>query len=107
MGQKTGMSKTEKNVMQNAVTTPFVEEYQNLNSGTRRENLRGVSDRGPFRVVVVGEGREAARRAPRAAASSSSRPRRRREIVGERGLSASRPRAVRPKASNRAGARTA
>ena len=37
MGQKTGTSNTEKKVMKKATTMPFVLEYQNLNSGTRRE----------------------------------------------------------------------
>ena len=34
MGQKTGTSKTEKNVMMNAVIVPLVHAYQNLNSGS-------------------------------------------------------------------------
>ena len=33
-GRGARASKTEKNVMQKATTTPFVDEYQNLNSGT-------------------------------------------------------------------------
>ena len=36
--QKTGTSNIEKKVIKKAVHTPFIEVYQNLNSGTRRLN---------------------------------------------------------------------
>jgi len=40
MGQKTGISKTEKNVMNMEVIVPLVHAIQNLNSGRRRVNGR-------------------------------------------------------------------
>jgi len=40
IGQNTGTSNTEKNVMTNAVQTPRAHAIQNLNSGNRRANGR-------------------------------------------------------------------
>lgn len=40
IGQKTGISKTEKKVIINAVKVPLVQANQNLNSGNRLVNGR-------------------------------------------------------------------
>jgi hypothetical protein len=49
MGQKTGMSKTEKKVMTIDVAVPLVQANQNLNSGSRRAN--GLNSFPSFSVV--------------------------------------------------------